>query len=123
MQIAQWMHTALLVKDLAAADHFYGQILGLPTVDRSLKFPGSWYHVGPVQIHLIENPQTHVELLDDAKWGRNQHIALAVTDLNTAKDQLLQAGYPIQMSASGRAALFTRDPSGNVVELSQAEIL
>lgn len=29
-----------------------------------------------------------------------------------------KGGYPLQSSASGRAALFTKDPDGNIVELS-----
>jgi catechol-2,3-dioxygenase len=29
------------------------------------------------------------------------------------------AGYPVQMSASGRSALFTQDPDGNIVEISE----
>jgi hypothetical protein len=39
--------------------------------------------------------------------------------LDAAKDRLIQQGYPIQMSSSGRAAFFTKDDDGNIVELSQ----
>ncbi len=119
MQITQFLHTAILVSDLDQAEHFYGTILGLPKVDRQLKFPGAWYQIGSNQIHLIVAPQVTPDHVDPGKWGRNPHLALSVTDLDQAKTQLEAAGCSIQTSSSGRAALFTQDPDGNIVELSQ----
>lgn len=119
MQIVQYLHTALLVTDLARAEQFYGVVLGLTKVDRVLKFPGIWYQVGPIQIHLIQSDQVVNELVHE-KWGRNPHLALSVTNLEAAKERLLAHHCPMQMSASGRAALFTQDPDGNLIELSEA---
>lgn len=119
MQITQCLHAAVLVSDLERAEHFYGKILGLSKVDRTLKYPGAWYQVGDFQIHLIVAPATPSQLPNPQKWGRNPHIALGVTDLDTAKNQLLTHNCPIQTSASGRAALFTQDPDSNIIELSQ----
>lgn len=121
------LHVALTVTDLDRADWFYGQVLGLVRVERSLSFPGIWYQLGHFQIHLMAvergmpggpepallHPSTH------PKWGRNPHLAFAVADLVTAQARLEAADCPIQISTSGRAALFTRDPDGNVIELSQ----
>ncbi len=120
MQITRCLHTAILVSDLAKAEKFYGQVLGLPKVDRPLKYPGAWYQIGDYQIHLIVDTEVEVELQNPQKWGRNRHVALAVADLDEAKQQLQANGYPFQMSASGRAALFARDPDGNVIEISAA---
>ena len=53
MQITQCLHAAILVSDLERAEHFYGNVLGLPKVDRQLKFTGAWYQIGNFQIHLI----------------------------------------------------------------------
>ncbi|NEQ23796.1 MAG: glyoxalase, partial [Microcoleus sp. SIO2G3] len=53
------------------------------------------------------------------KLGRNPHVALAVENLDDAKNQLLAHGCMVQSSASGRAALFTQDPDGNIIELTQ----
>ncbi len=119
MQITQCLHTAILVSDLEAAEQFYSKVLGLSKVDRILKYPGVWYQVGEYQIHLILHPQLKTELQNPAKWGRNPHIALAVSNLDEAKERLQTSGYPMQMSASGRAALFTQDPDGNIIEISQ----
>lgn len=119
MEIRQCLHTTVLVSDLAKAEQFYGTVLGLPNVSRSLNFPGVWYQIGAVQIHLIVDPTVQIPLRNPQKWGRNPHIAFSVTNLDEAKRQLLAHDYPIQTSASGRAALFTQDPDGNVIELSE----
>ncbi|MBG1268484.1 VOC family protein [Nostoc sp. WHI] len=118
MQITQSLHTAILVTDLERSEQFYGKVLGLSKINRSLNYPGAWYQVGNYQIHLIvativptENP--------NEKWGRNPHVAFSVADLDTAKQELLNYNYLIQTSASGRAALFTQDPDGNIIEMSQ----
>lgn len=119
MQITQFLHSAILVTDLERADHFYGTVLGLPHVNRQLKFPGIWYQLGPYQIHLIVTSQGRPNPIDPQKWGRNPHLAFSVADLETAKKRLDAAGCPIQLSSSGRVALFTQDPDGNIIELSQ----
>lgn len=119
MHLTQYLHVALLVTDLPRAEHFYGTVLGLPKVARSLNFPGCWYQLGSVQLHLITTAIALPPLANPNKWGRNPHIAFAVADLEAAKQTLVQAGAPVQMSASGRPALFTQDPDGNIIELSQ----
>lgn len=118
MQITQYLHTAILVSDLERAENFYSNVLGLSKVERTLKYPGAWYQLGEFQIHLIVAPAASSELQPE-KWGRNPHIALGVADLDAAKNRLIYHTCPIQTSASGRAALFTKDPDGNIIELSQ----
>jgi catechol 2,3-dioxygenase-like lactoylglutathione lyase family enzyme len=120
MQITQCLHAAVLVSDLEKAEQFYSNVLGLSKVDRVLKYPGAWYQVGDFQIHLIVDSSIQPTLQNPEKWGRNPHVALSVADLDAAKTQLLTHGCEMQTSASGRAALFTQDPDGNIIELSQA---
>lgn len=120
MRITHCLHVALLVSDLDKAEYFYGTVLNLSKVERSLKFPGAWYEAGGFQLHLIVADDTTQTLHNPHKWGRNAHVAFAVDDLAAAKAQLLARQHPVQMSASGRAALFTHDPDGNVIELNQA---
>jgi catechol 2,3-dioxygenase-like lactoylglutathione lyase family enzyme len=121
MQILDYLHTAILVSDLTKAEYFYGTVLGLQKVSRELRFPGVWYQVGDYQIHLMLDERTHTRKLPE-KWGRDRHIAFTVADLDEARKQLQSHNYPIQMSASGRAALFVQDPDGNIVELSAPPI-
>ncbi|MBE9004280.1 VOC family protein [Fortiea sp. LEGE XX443] len=118
MQITQSLHTALLVTDLERSEYFYGKVLGLSKIDRSLKYPGAWYQVGNYQIHLIAASTVPTDNPNE-KWGRNPHIAFAVADLEQAKQELLSHNCSIQASASGRPAIFTQDPDGNVIEMSE----
>ncbi len=119
MQITECLHVAILVSQLERAEDFYGNILHLPKINRQLNFPGAWYEVGKFQLHLIVATNHTIEAHNTEKWGRNPHLAFAVTDLNAVKQNLLNHHYPIQHSASGRAAIFTQDPDGNVIEFTQ----
>ncbi|MGL5944413.1 MAG: VOC family protein [Waterburya sp.] len=122
MKITQCLHTAILISDLERAEKFYGDLLGLSKFERhNFKFPGTWYQIGECQLHLIVQANYAAPLNNPDKWGRNPHIALAIANLQVAKDKLQAQGYPIQMSASGRKALFTQDPDGNIIELAQIE--
>ena len=119
MQITQALHSALLISNLEKSQHFYSTVLGLSKVDRTLKFPGIWYQVGNFQIHLILTATLIPDVVDHEKLGRNRHLAFSVTNLEAAKERLIAHNCLVQMSASGRSALFTQDPDGNIIELSE----
>jgi glyoxylase I family protein len=119
MTLTQFLHATLLVQDLAKAQRFYEEILGLIPVERNLSFPGRWYQIGLVQLHLIVSAQIVDDLIQPEKWGRNRHLAFAIADLDAMKQTLEDARHPYQLSSSGRAALFVRDPDGNLIELQQ----
>ncbi|ASC70225.1 hypothetical protein XM38_011600 [Halomicronema hongdechloris C2206] len=118
-QILHPLHIAVLVSDIARSRQFYSDLLNLPEAERALSFPGIWYQVGSFQIHLILHQGWQAPRATTTKWGRNPHMAFAVSDLDAIKQRLLTHHHPVQMSASGRAALFTQDPDGNIIELSQ----
>ncbi len=122
MKITHYLHTAILVTDLERAEQFYGQVLGLEKVNRTLKYPGAWYQLGEIQVHLIVDSEFAPTLQNPEKWGRNPHLALAVENLETAKAHLTSYGCEMQLSASGRAALFTQDPDGNMIELTEMRV-
>jgi glyoxylase I family protein len=119
MNITHYLHSAILVSELSAAEQFYGDILKLGKIDRTLNYPGAWYALGDIQIHLIEDKNLMPKLQNAEKWGRNPHLALSVESLAAAKDHLTDQGCEFQLSASGRAALFVQDPDGNVIELTE----
>lgn len=119
MQITECFHTALLVTDLQKAEDFYGNVLGLTKIDRSLNYPGTWYQIGNFQIHLIVDLSISIDVHNSQKLGRNPHLAFKVADLEAAKTQLIANNCFIQSSASSRAALFTKDPDNNIIELTQ----
>ena len=119
MTIIKCLHTAILVSDFEKAEQFYGNILGLEKVDRPLKYPGVWYQVGDYQIHLMVHSEFNFNLSNQEKWGRNHHFALGTDNLSEIIARLQSRGHPVQMSQSGRAACFTRDFDGNVIEINQ----
>ena len=118
IEILSCLHVALMVSDLTRSIEFYTHTLGLTQVDRDLNYPGVWYQIGDVQIHLIEDINYRSGDIDLRKSTRNPHIALGISDLAVAKEQLLGANCIVKMSNSGRAALFTQDPDGNTIELT-----
>lgn len=118
IEIVNCLHFAVMVSDIDRAIIFYSDILGLSRVDRSLNYPGAWYQLGDIQIHVIEDKNHQLSNIDLMKSTRNPHIALGVRNLEIAKEQLLAANCIVKMSNSGRAALFTQDPDGNAIELT-----
>jgi glyoxylase I family protein len=117
MQVERCLHTAILVTDLDQAAHFYGTVLNLPLVERPLSFPGLWYEVAGYQVHIMVATPDLLPQASPDNWGRNRHLALRVQDLEAAKQHLTKHQQVFRPSSSGRAALFVRDPDGNVIEL------
>ncbi|HLI53831.1 MAG TPA: VOC family protein [Acidimicrobiales bacterium] len=107
-------HVSLNVADVPSALSFYVDLLGLkPRSDRpDFGFGGAWLDAGDQQVHLIEG---------EPPPDRGQHFALAVDDLEAVvaelRDQGLQVSDAVPVGRSLQA--FTRDPSGNTVELHQ----
>lgn len=120
MKVTQLLHASLTVQDLVRARDFYERVLGLsPSPLRpDLGYPGAWYVLGELQIHLLalaDAPQT----IGDQHAGRDRHLALAVDDVAALKSRLDSEGIAYSLSRSGRAALFCRDPDGNGLEFVQ----
>jgi glyoxylase I family protein len=112
-------HVSLLVSDTPRALEFYHGVLGLEVDPHrpALGFPGAWLRVGDRQIHLIEMPERARAMEPAAHGGRDRHLALEVTDLDTLISALTAHGIGFTLSRSGRRALFCRDPDGNAIEL------
>ncbi len=121
IKITRCLHVAILVSDRTRSEAFYDQILQLPKVERPFNYAGTWYQLGDMQFHLIEAPNFAASIQNAQKIGRNPHVAFGVKDLQVVLSQLESQGYPYQMSASGRQALFVQDPDGNVIEITQEE--
>lgn len=112
-------HCSLIVTKTDKALKFYAGILALE-LDESrpdLAYPGAWLQVGNGQIHLLEVPNPDSVENRPEHGGRDHHVALQVSDLDTLIQRLEAAGIAYSKSKSGRAALFCRDYDGNAIEL------
>ena len=112
-------HCSLIVANTSKALEFYEGILGLE-VDESrpdIGYPGAWLQVGSSQIHLLEVPDPYASINRPEHGGRDNHVALQVSDLDEIIRRLQAAGIAYSKSKSGRMALFCRDFDGNAVEL------
>ena len=108
-------HVSLNVADLAAAEHFYTETLGLPPLPRpDFGFGGLWLDAGEQQIHLIE--------VADFEAPAGQHFAFQVDDLDGTIAELRQRG--VEVSDARRIddvcrQAFLQDPTGNLIELNE----
>ena len=119
MQAIGIHHVALNVTDLDAALAFYTGPLGMTVrSDRpDLGLPGAWLDVAPGggQVHLLQVPPP-------ASMG--QHVAIQVGDLAAVVDELRASGVPVSDPSAIATSLqaFCTDPSGNAIELHQADV-
>lgn len=113
-------HASLLVSDIQRSLAFYCDVLGLE-IDGNrpeMSFPGAWLHINAEQqIHLLELPNPDPLMGRPAHGGRDRHVALYVSELKAITNRLATAGVDYTRSASGRDALFFRDPDRNAIEL------
>lgn len=113
------LHIGLIVADLERSADFYEEILGLTRDTRpELGFDGIFYGLEDgQQIHLMRLNDPYQGIERPVHGGRDNHVALAVDDLEAIRARLDAAAIPYTKSRSGRAAIFCRDPDGHAVEL------
>jgi lactoylglutathione lyase len=121
-QVSGLSHIGIRVHDVARTRAFYER----------LGFEWAWGPAGPEPVAAMTHP-SGLELnfilnANDAdkpnilmdvpeKHAGITHIALAITDVAATRAALEAAGIAIS-GTRGRAALFVRDPDGNVIELA-----
>lgn len=114
-------HVSLTISDLDAAREFYGDLLGLPEIERpQMGIRGTWYQAGTVQLHLIELPSGADA---NAQPGNGSpianHIAFEIEDYEAAKARLENAGLEVRGLGVEAGQLFVSDPHGNTIEFIQ----
>ena len=123
MRIHSIQHVSFIVADIARALDFYHGVLGLE-IDAArpdLGYPGAWLQIQSQQIHLLQLPNPDPVEGRPPHGGRDRHVALGISDLESLTAQLAGAGIPYTLSRSGRRALFCRDPDGNALEFIEDE--
>lgn len=114
-------HVSLTINDLAAAQEFYGGLLGLPEIERpQVGIQGTWYQAGAVQLHLIKLPEG---MQCEEPGGKGSpianHIAFEIEDYAAVKAILEQAGLEVMALGAEAGQMFVHDPHGNTVEFIQ----
>jgi catechol 2,3-dioxygenase-like lactoylglutathione lyase family enzyme len=113
-------HVNLLVSDLGAAREFYGGVLGLGELERPAIGSGAWFDLGNAQLHLSASGGGPTS-------ASNAHIALCLpaTEFDAVVDGMVQRGLVLTREPATREQLgvqvrtaFCRDPSGNLIELT-----
>jgi catechol 2,3-dioxygenase-like lactoylglutathione lyase family enzyme len=128
MQATRILESALYVDDLAQAQDFYGQVLGL---ELHSQLPGRhlFFHCGDGML-LIFNPRaTSKSSGDIPTHGASGpgHVAFGIqeADLPNWKAHLQQHNVAIETEItwpSGGRSIYFRDPAGNSVELVTPKI-
>ncbi|MDX1650643.1 MAG: VOC family protein [Myxococcota bacterium] len=112
-------HVSFAVRDLEAARRFYGDLLGLEEIPRpDFGFPGAWFQLGEVQVHLIVPPA-------GAPTGTPPpgispvagHAAFEIDDYARVRDVLRERGVALLETGADVGQIFVTDPDGNVIEL------
>ena len=108
----------LEVGDLEASEKFYGEVLGLPVVERWPDREAIWVMAGERTRIGLWRPQVG---LAGGRGGLHVHFALHIAedDYDAAVERLRDRGQEVQEIAfegAGRA-VYVDDPDGNVVEL------
>lgn len=117
-----YTHVNLCVDDLAAADAFYGEGLGLEQIPRpDFGAPGTWYRLGNAQLHLIEvgempdwrnaAPHLAIHVPSDSFDETVQTIKDAGVELTADIREREDFGVPVKTA-------FLKDPAGNLIELT-----
>lgn len=114
------LETVLYCEDLAAAKHFYKNLLGLELFKDAGHFLGFRL---PRSILLIFNPELsrrNDRPLPSHGTESNGHIAFSATqkEIGQWRIHLEKHGVQIEKKHVGNS-LYVRDPSGNLVEFNQ----
>ena len=108
-------YSGIAVRDLAAARQFYGEVLGLPCIDRYEQAPGAEFQAGNLTLSVLQN-----DAFGQAFRPNTMPIAFQVADVAAAKARLEAAGvrFTTETFDSGvcHQAIFL-DPAGNPLDL------
>ncbi len=124
MHLTQIKETCLYTTDLAVAEQFYGQQLGLSLIHRS-EGRHVFFQVGPTVLLIFDPEATEqeVSLPPHFAWGK-QHLAFECEpgSYQAWKDRLQEAGIALiheQVWPQGRLSFYFEDPAGHVLEIVQ----
>src|SRR3982750_3995780 len=124
MLLGQLSEAAIYINDLAAAERFYHDILGLEIVSR-MENRGLAFRCGATVLLVFDPARTRIPDAGVPTHGATGegHIAFTVagSELDAWRERLNRCGIAIEAEVNwptGGRSLYFRDPAGNVVELA-----
>jgi len=110
--VGRLSHVNIEVEDVAAARAFYAGVLQMSEIPRAegARRPGAWFDLGAAQLHVSEQRGCAA-----GNRASTRHFCVIAEDLDSVRAALVRARAPIEERGAGR--LFTRDPSGNRIEI------
>ena len=126
-EITRINHVGLRVRDLDISREFYAKLGFKFIVGPVGPEPVAIIeHPSGVNINLILNasadaPDTNILMEDSVKYPGYTHIALEITDVDSASNKIQKLGLTIteKVEYKGARFFFVRDPDGNVIEFHQ----
>ncbi len=128
-QIGGLFEFVLEVADLAAAEHFYRDVIGLPVAARwGDERPAVWLGLGREGFLGLWPQETGGAVaIHGGRGGRHVHFALRLPlgVIDAVRERLAALGYEAEERDFGRGnrALYLNDPDGNVLELTERTTL
>jgi lactoylglutathione lyase len=112
------VHIALKVKDLDKAEAFYRKVFGFTPVRTEDVRDHTSCHLsdGVIDLSLMQYEGESPESLLSGRGPCIHHFGIEVEDLQTASNELREAGCEI-LSPAGEIPIKFRDPNGVVAEL------
>ena len=135
MKISALHHVSLVSTDIARSCAFYCDMLGFKVIARPpFKSRGGWLAAGPVEIHLIDNPQGTFRESTSIDTG-DTHFALRVDDFEAVIGHLESKGFRTDAapgdpkcirvnrhSITGYPQAYLLDPDRNIIEINAAAL-
>ena len=119
----------LEVADLAAAERFYRDVIGMPVVERwGDERPAVWLALGREAFLGLWPPESGGSAaLFGGRGGKHVHFALRVPygTLDAQRARLADQGFAVgeRDFGDGDHAIYLEDPDGNLVELTERRTL
>ncbi|MFO0890756.1 MAG: VOC family protein [Isosphaeraceae bacterium] len=117
------IETGIYVDDLDRAEHFYGELLGLPRIARE-EGRHCFFRVGDRSVLLVFLPESTLRgdhlPAHGARGPGHFALGIAADDLDAWRAHLVARGVAIEHEETwprGGHSLYFRDPAGNSVEL------
>ena len=128
-QIGGLFEMVLEVAELAASEHFYREVIGLPVAARwSDERPAVWLALGREGFLGLWPAETGGDVtIHGGRGGRHVHFALRLPlgTIDAVKARLAALGYATEERdfGNGNRALYLNDPDDNVLELTERTTL